>query len=181
VLPRQPEQPERRRGTHSATSILRTDIKSDPPLPHQHAIRHHQWRSRMIDVGGFGRDAIELDDFEPRTGAKRVDPAMNPHIEASEIESVEATGYGVEAFFELRREHPTSIKEHGSPAMRAEFHQRKCFTISRHDPQLVAVPVAIQSRGADGPLIVQNQLLQRASAIADYGRKLLLGDRGYPP
>ena len=28
---------------------------------------------------------------------------------------------------------------------------------------------------------MQNQLLQRASAIADYGRKLLFGDREYPP
>src|SRR5262249_10667813 len=154
----------------SATSIFRSDIKSNPPLTHQNTIRHHQWCSRMIDVGGFGGDAIELDDLEAKTGAKRVNAALNSHIEAPEIESVEATGYGVEAFFELRREHPTSIEEHGPSAMRAEFHQRKCFAIGRHDRQLVAVPVAIQSCSADGPLIVQNQLLQRTSAIADHGR-----------
>jgi hypothetical protein len=44
--------------------------------------------------------------------------------------------------------------------MRAEFHQGKCFTLGWDDRQLIAVPVAIEPCGADGPLIVQNQLLQ---------------------
>ena len=84
VLARQPHKRERRRGRNAAPSILGTDIEGDSPLPHQNAIGHQQWRTGMIDVRCFGRDAIELDDFEPETGAKRVDPAMNAHIEASE-------------------------------------------------------------------------------------------------
>ena len=69
----------------------------------------------------------------------------------------------------------------GPATMSAEIHQRKRFTVGWHARQLFAVPVAIQPRGTDGSVVVQDQLLQRAAAIADDGGETLFGDREDAP
>ena len=126
---------------------------------------------------GFGRDAIELDDFEPVAGTKGLEPAADAHVESAEIEPIEPLRDRVEALFERPREHPSSIEKHGAAAMRAQFHQRERFPVRWHARQLVAVAVAIQPCGAHRPIVVEYQLLERAPAVARDGREFLFGDR----
>src|SRR2546427_9161808 len=114
-------------------------------------------------------------------GAKRLDATVHSHVKSAEIETVEPSSQSVEALFQRRGEHPSAIEEHGPATMSAELHQRKRFTVGWHAQQLVAMPFAIQSCGADRPLVVQNQLLQRPSAIADHGGELLFSDREDAP
>src|SRR5215510_6218332 len=102
----------------AAAVVFGTDLKCDLPLLHQHAVPRAQRRSRMVDVGGFGRDAVQFDDLETTAFAKRIETAVHSHIEPAEVEAIEAPGNFIEAILKRRTQYSAAVEEHRTAAMR---------------------------------------------------------------
>src|SRR5947208_253036 len=121
-------QRQRRGWPDAASTVCSADLERDSPLVHQHTVSRHQRCPGLIDVRRFGRDPVQLDDFEATAFAKGVDAGTDSHVEPPEVEAVETAGNLVEAIRESRRQDPPSIQEHRAAAVRTELDERNGLT-----------------------------------------------------
>src|SRR5262249_16425164 len=147
------------------------------PLRHEHSISLEEGHRWIVDMSRLRGDAVEFDDFEAPSLSKFLEAAGGADVEPAEEKAVKTVSDFIEPQFHRRREHRTAVKEHRAAAGGAQFDRWHALAAFGHACQLRFVAGQIETRRADGALVVENKSFERAPAVANDGGELFLGDR----
>jgi hypothetical protein len=87
-----------------------SDLKCQSPLTEQNPIRVDQRIARIVDVGRFTGDAVELDDLQI-LAQLQIDMRWYTDVKTSEIETLEAAAYLIDLRFQSAGFQPSSVQK----------------------------------------------------------------------
>ena len=127
----------------------------------------------MVNVRRLRRDTIQFNDGQVASLGERR-RVVDDDVVAAEIEAVEVTTDAFDFRRQRGRDLGTGICKQTASAVRTNPVQGDALTTRRHIAQSCRMQLHEERRHADSALIVENQVVQRALAVAlDRGRALV--------
>jgi hypothetical protein len=126
-------------------------------------------------VRRLGRDTVQLDDGDAAPSLEVLDRG-HANVVSSEVEPRIASRHLIEGPLEFRRESGPTIKKQRAPTMRSQVSKRDDLASLGDIVQSPSLLTQVKARHPDVTVVVENQLLQRATSIADDGGEPLFRD-----